>query len=172
MLKMFGTQLTGLFKRIQEKEGEAIEDGARVLAQAAVGEGAIYIKGFGEMETAAENALKGPEPMAAARPWEEGTDASGADRVLVFTRLSTDTEAVEFAKKLAEQGILFVAISGSTEGSENLTELADVHIDTHCTKPLLPGENGERVGFPSALAALFVLHGIQFTMQEIIEEYN
>ena len=35
MLKMFTTQLTGLFKRIEEKEEYSFEDGARLLAQGA-----------------------------------------------------------------------------------------------------------------------------------------
>lgn len=30
MLKIFTTQLTGIFSRIQDKESDAIEDGARV----------------------------------------------------------------------------------------------------------------------------------------------
>lgn len=34
MLKIFTTQLAGIFSRIQDKESEAIEDGARLLAQA------------------------------------------------------------------------------------------------------------------------------------------
>ncbi|MFL6556676.1 MAG: DUF2529 family protein, partial [Bacillus sp. (in: firmicutes)] len=33
MLKMFTTQLTGMFKRIEEKEEYSFEDGARLLAQ-------------------------------------------------------------------------------------------------------------------------------------------
>ena len=34
MLKMFTTQLSGLFNRIFDKEELSIEDGARLLAQA------------------------------------------------------------------------------------------------------------------------------------------
>ncbi|MBR3379532.1 MAG: DUF2529 family protein, partial [Bacillus sp. (in: Bacteria)] len=36
MLKIFTTQLSGIFSRIGEKQAEAIEDGARLLAQAVV----------------------------------------------------------------------------------------------------------------------------------------
>lgn len=53
MLKMFSTQLTGLFNRLQEKEDFSIEDGARLLAQAAAGEGTVYIFGIKEMQAVA-----------------------------------------------------------------------------------------------------------------------
>ena len=69
MLKMFSTQLTGLFKSIMEKEEFNIEDAARLLTQAAVGEGTIYIYGFGEMEGVTNEALQGIEPLLKAKAY-------------------------------------------------------------------------------------------------------
>lgn len=64
MLKMFSTQLTGLFNRIQDKEEFSIEDGARLLAQAAVGDGSIYICGLKEMAAVEAEATEGAEPWS------------------------------------------------------------------------------------------------------------
>ncbi|MEI2357346.1 DUF2529 family protein [Mesobacillus zeae] len=64
---MFATQLSGLFKRLTEKEEQSIEDGARLLAQAALGEGTIYIYGTGEMAAIGLEAVHGAEPLASAR---------------------------------------------------------------------------------------------------------
>ncbi|RKJ13172.1 DUF2529 family protein, partial [Butyricicoccus sp. 1XD8-22] len=66
MLKMLSTQLTGLFLKLKEKEELALEDGARLLAQATAGEGKIYFKGFNEMEGIIHEAIEGAEPMAHA----------------------------------------------------------------------------------------------------------
>lgn len=43
MIKIFTTQLIGRLKMMEEKEIYNLEDAARLLAQALVGEGNIYI---------------------------------------------------------------------------------------------------------------------------------
>ena len=70
MLKIFSTQINGLFKKVMEKEEFNIEDAARLLAQAAVGDGTIYIHGFGEMDGVTTEALKGIEPLLKAEAYE------------------------------------------------------------------------------------------------------
>ena len=62
MLKMFTTQLTGLFKKIAEKEEFSFEDGARLLAQGQT----IYLLGFKEMKAVEFEALEGAEPFKGA----------------------------------------------------------------------------------------------------------
>lgn len=59
-----------------------------------------------------------------------------------------------------------------TESSENLADLADVHIDLKLAKGLLPDEEGNRFGYPASMAALFVYYGIKFTIEEILAEYE
>ncbi|MCP3739804.1 DUF2529 domain-containing protein [Rossellomorea sp. BNER] len=171
MIKMFTTQLTGLFNRIQTNEEFSLEDSARLLAQAAIGEGHIYIKGYKEMEAITLEALEGEEPLSNALRLEDPTALSEADRVLIVSRYSTDSEAVELAKELNQLGIPFVAVSGVTkEDDESLVDIADFHINTKVIKGLLPNELGERVGFPSSMAALYIYFAIKFTLEEILEE--
>ncbi|KIL52681.1 DUF2529 domain-containing protein [Jeotgalibacillus campisalis] len=171
MLKMFTTQLSGLFSRLQGKEEWMMEDAARLLAQAAVGEGTIYIKGFEEMKGVTEEALNGEEPMACALELQNVDDLDGADRVLIVTRRSTDEDAIALARKLLDKQIPFTVISGTVkEAEEDLTTLADVHLNTQLVKGMLPDESGNRFGFPSLVAALYLYHGLKFSLDEMIAE--
>jgi uncharacterized phosphosugar-binding protein len=173
LLKMFSTQLTGLFNRLQEKEEFSIEDGARLLAQAAAGEGTIYIYGTKEMQAIGLEAVYGAEPLQSAAVLTEEIELAASDRVLIVSRYADDEEAITMAYRIQENGIPFVAIStvrGEADG-ESLTALADVHIDIRLTKGMLPDDSGNRIGFPSSMAALFVYYGLRFTIEEILEEY-
>jgi len=165
-MKMFTTQLTGLFKRIEEKEEFSFEDGARLLAQ---GQN-IYIVGFKEMKGVEFEALEGAEPLKGALT--NVNAAKSADRVLLFTRHSDDQEAVELAGTLHEKGIPFVAVSTPVSEDGKLEELADVHINLQLTKGLLPDDLGNRYGYPSSMAALYVYYGLKFTIDEIFAEYD
>ncbi|NYE06045.1 hypothetical protein F4694_002820 [Bacillus niacini] len=166
MLKMFTTQLTGLFKRLEEKEEFSFEDGARLLAQ---GQN-IYVVGFKEMKGVEFEALEGAEPLKGALTNVES--ATSADRVLLFTRHSDDQEAVELADKLVEKEIPFVAVSTSISEEGKLEELADVYINLQLKKGLLPDDFGNRYGYPSSMAALYVYYGLKFTIDEILAEYE
>ncbi|MGG0718946.1 DUF2529 domain-containing protein [Robertmurraya massiliosenegalensis] len=173
MLKMFSTQLTGLFNRIHEKEEFSFEDGARLLAQAAVGDGLIYLYGKQEMAAVLAEAFDSKEPLQNAKPWDgnEGK-ISVADRVIIFSTYSDDEEALRVANWLSERMIPFVAVSTTVNTEEDsLVELADVHIDLGLKRALLPDEDGSRFGYPSSMAALFVYYGLAFTLREILADY-
>lgn len=177
MMKIFTTQLQGLFTKINENEQMAIEDGARLLAQAAIGEGKIYIHGFAEMEAITLEATIGQEPLSSvARLFDDKkqmVEVSTVDRVLLITRYSTDEDAVKLAQELMNKGIEIVAISAlvATSDRPSLDNIADIHIDSKLVKPLIPHENGSRFGFPSIITALYAYHGLAFSIKEMVEEY-
>jgi hypothetical protein len=164
-MKMFTTQLTGLFKRIEEKAEFSFEDGARLLAQGQT----IYLVGFREMKAVEFEALEGAEPLKGALTNVDA--ATSADRVLLFTRTSADGNALELAAKLKEKDIPFVAVSTSVPDGK-LEEMADVHINLQLAKGLLPDDFGNRYGYPSSMAALYVYYGLKFTIDEILAEYE
>jgi Domain of unknown function (DUF2529) len=176
LLKMFSTQLSGLFKRLQEKEEFSIEDGARLLAQAAAGEGIIYLYGAGEMGAVPLEAVHGVEPLKGAALLElaQASEVTSADRVLIVTRHSNDSEAVKLAQELIDSGHSFVGLSTVVEndGEPGLDTLADVHIDLKITKGMLPDEFGNRFGQPTSMAVLFIYYGLKFTIDEIMAEYE
>ncbi|QOR66538.1 DUF2529 domain-containing protein [Cytobacillus suaedae] len=177
MIKIFTTQLQGLFTKIQEKEQMAIEDGARLLAQAAIGEGTIYIHGFAEMEAVTLEATIGQEPMISAARLIDDTkqiaEVSPVDRVLLVSRFSTDEDAIKLAQELSSKGIEIVAISALVPNSEgpSLDKIVDIHIDSKLIKPLIPDEDGTRFGFPSIITALYAYYGLSFSIKEMVEEY-
>ncbi|RFU62350.1 DUF2529 domain-containing protein [Peribacillus glennii] len=177
MLKMFSTQISGLFKKIMEGEEFAFEDCARLLAQASIGDGTIYIHGLGEMQGILAEALYGAEIFPNAMPlYDENrtqVSLSIADRVLLFSRHSNDEEALKLAADLRRDGIPFTAVSTLVPSAgHSLDQLADVHIDLRLQKGLLPDDNGNRVGYPTLMAALFAYYGIKFTLEEILTEYE
>lgn len=173
MLKMFTTQLTGLFSRIHAKEELAIEDAARLLAQAAVGDGKIYLKAFDEMQGIVSEALSGEETLRDAFELTNIELADSADRVLLITRRSTDEAAIALAKRLTEKNVPFAVICGAVKGAEkdDVVSMAEVSLNTQVVKGLLPDEFGGRFGFPSLMAALYLYHGVKFTLDEMVEEY-
>jgi uncharacterized phosphosugar-binding protein len=176
MLKIFTTQLSGFFKRIEEQEEFQFEDAARILAQASVGEGFIYIYGVEEMHAITLEALSSAEPLSQAKalPLHELDQLTSVDRVLLVSRFSTDNKAVEIAERLKKQDIPFVSIAAVPKeiAQPSLTALADAHIDTKLLKPLIPGEDGSRFGFPAMMVALYAYYGLTFTLKEIVEEYE
>jgi hypothetical protein len=172
MLKMFTTQLIGRFQQCQKNNEEMIEDAARLLAQAIVGEGTIYIKGFHEMEAVMLEALEGTEVLKKAKPFTDLSSLTTTDRLLLITRYSHDSEAVMLGKALLEKQIPFTAISTHVTSDEaNLTDLGDVHLNLGLTKGVLPGENGERFCFPNALAALYLYHCLKLSLDDILVDY-
>ncbi|MFS0863008.1 DUF2529 domain-containing protein [Fredinandcohnia sp. 179-A 10B2 NHS] len=177
MLKIFTTQLQGHFNRIMDKEEMNIEDSARILSQAVISDGTIFVHGFNEMNAITIEAIQGPEPLQSAKPlFKNGEQAQieDVDRVLIFTRFSTDEEAITLAEQLQQQGVQTVGISAiaKTESDRTLDQIVDVHIDSKLTRPLLPDEDGTRFGFPSIMTALYAYHGLSFTIKEMVAEFE
>ncbi|WP_078414438.1 DUF2529 domain-containing protein [Priestia abyssalis] len=176
MLKIFTTQLTGYFKQIQEKEEFHIEDGARVLAQAIIGDGNIYIYGKDEMQAVGLEATKSQEPLPSTKlmAFEDIGHLTSADRVLLVSRTSTDPHILDLAQRLQEQGVLTVGISPIEKETTlpSLEDFVDAHIDTKLLKPLIPDDEGNRYGFPGIMTALYAYYGLHLTIKEIITEYE
>lgn len=173
MLKIFSTQLSGIFKYIADDE-YSIEDAARLLAQSTVGDGHIFVCGLQEMQGIIYEATEGIEalPYFKALPDTKALNTlTSTDRVLLITRYHDDKEAIEIANSLYELQIPFVALSTIKDTAQaGLQDLADVHIDLKLKRGLVPTETGERMGFPSLLTALYAFHGISLTLKELLDE--
>ncbi|MGM9985906.1 MAG: DUF2529 family protein [Bacillaceae bacterium] len=171
MLKIFTTQLSGIFSRIQQQEELNLEEGARLIAQACIGEGKTYVIGFEEVNGLIAQVTSGEGAIPQSCSFTNIEDVTSADRVLLLSPTSTNEEALALAKKLEEKGILTIGISAIIQGEQSLEQIVDVHIDTKATRGLVPTEEGERIGKPTVLATSFVLQGLQFIVNEIMEEY-
>jgi DNA-binding MurR/RpiR family transcriptional regulator len=178
LLKIFTTQLVGYFKSIQENEEMNIEDSARAIAQAIVGDGNIYVHGKDEMNCIATEAVLGAEPMPKTSFLfnDEGKfirNLSSLDRVIVATRFSNDETIVRLVKEIKESGATVIGISAIQEDDVAcLATVCDFHIDTKLIQGLVPQDDGSRIGFPSSMLALYAYFGLSFIVKEMLEEYD
>ncbi|KGR85712.1 DUF2529 family protein [Lysinibacillus odysseyi] len=173
MSKILTTQMTGLLQRIQTSEEEAIEDTARLLAQAGIGQGNVYFACFGELKGVEINALEGAAPFIKAVPWSPEAQLTEADRVIIFTRSCQNEEAVALAQKLYDLFIPFAAIASEPADSDNeLSELAYTYISMKIRGGILPHPSklGERVVFPHLMAALFIYEAIKMEYDEMVAD--
>ncbi|MFJ5964276.1 DUF2529 domain-containing protein [Bacillus sp. NPDC093026] len=176
MLKIFTTQLSGIFSRIGEKEAESIEDGARLLAQAVVSGHSVYFYGKHELAAVAIEASESKEPFPSCNvlPHDQKERASlhAGDRVLLFYSDPEDEEIKSLVKELYAQGTPIVGVGPAQTEPSTIEEHCDVHIDFQLKKPLVPAEDGTRFGYPALMTCLYVYHALSFTVKEIIEEYE
>lgn len=170
-MKILTTQLTGLLQRVSEHNEESFEETARLLAQATVGEGRVFIAGFDELLSVVTTAVNGVEPLKGAQAYEPDIALTSADRVWLFTRSVHDDDALSLAKRLDREGVPFAAFAAEkpTETYELLT-YAHTYIWTGLTRGLLPGELGNRIVQPHAFAGLFVLEAVKLIYDEILED--
>nr|WGD93364.1 DUF2529 domain-containing protein [Bacillus subtilis] len=172
MLKIFTTQLTGIFSRIQDKESDAIEDGARPLAQAVISGHSIYLYGANELQGVFFEATESKEPFPSVKAFPESAEeVTESDRVLMFCSGTGTAEEQSLAKELYEKGAGVVCVSPAPKDSAGIEQYCDVHIDSKLKMPLVPDEDGTRYGFPSLMTALYVYHALSFTLKEILQEY-
>lgn len=170
-MKMLTTQINGLLQRIATTNESAIEETARLLAQATVGEGRIIFAGFNEMELLTATAIHGAEPFRNVIPYTENMHINNADRIWLLTRSSTNNEAMKLAQQLADKFIPFAVLAAEKPNDANeLASLSYTYISTGILKGLLPGEDGERIVQPHALAALFVYEAVKMAYDEMMAD--
>lgn len=176
MLKIFTTQLIGVFNDIQKKNEIEIEDCARLLSQTIISDGHIYVHGFGGLQavvneaTVGENALPKSDILLKDNGIQQVTER---DCIIVLTSADQDEEAVAIVKKVKMTGCAVVGISGSDHHSPSpFHEAVDLHL-SHCAKgSLVPLENGKKIGQPLLLAALYTYQMIYLTTMDILDEQD
>ena len=167
-MKMLTTQIGGLMQRLTSQNEESIEETARLLAQATIGQGQVFIAGFGELEAVCLTALDGVEPFTGAARYAENIELGTQDRMWIFSRYANDGRALEVARHLASRFIPFAAVATEKPGDSNeLAALATTYIEIGLTRGLLPGDDGERIVQPHALAALFVYEAVKIAYDEM-----
>lgn len=176
MIQIFTTQLQGKLNAIKKRNEENFEDCARVLSQALIGDGRIFIHGYEEMAGVVAEAIHGEERLPNVFPLiENGNIANWQqnDRIIIFTRFSTDSQALALVSSLRDKGATIIAVASYQQhDSSCLSSVADFYLDLMLDHRLIPGDEDKRFGFPSLLIALYVYHCLCLTTQEILEEYE
>lgn len=173
MSKILATQLNGLYQKIIQNEEDSIEQTARLLAQAGIGEGNIYFACFDELQAVEFYALHSEEPFAKLSKWSPDVDIYEADRVLIFAKSAQNPEALQLAKKLYDEFIPFAVVASEVASDENeLSNLAYTYISMHIRGGLIPHPTklGERVVVPHLHAALFIYEAIKLVYDEMLED--
>ncbi|NEU30434.1 DUF2529 domain-containing protein [bacterium LRH843] len=173
MIKVFTTQFIGLMKGFQEREDFHLEDAARLLSQALVGNGKIYVFGNGEMDAVCAEALYGAERLPNVFPLYQQNkmaDLSKTDRVLLIARSTADKETLTYAKEIADKQIPLVIISSIDNENLGLADIADVHLNLNVVNSLVPTDEGTRIGYPASLLALYAYFCLYLLITEILAE--
>jgi uncharacterized phosphosugar-binding protein len=174
LLKIFTTQLTGVFKKIADEEELQFEDASRLLAQSILSESTIYFYGVKEFEAITLEAVHGEDVLKNTMNLKDLStygELTPQDIVVIATRYSTDEVAVNLARKLAEQGVTTVGISSVLDGELSLAEVVEVHIDLKEINRLVPLTFERRIGYPIIMAGLYAYFGLYLTTSEILSEY-
>lgn len=173
MFKMLTTQLTGLYQRILQTEEEQIEDAARLLAQAAIGEGNVYFACFGELQAVEDNAVLSAAPFTKLARYTKDVQLTDADRVCIFTPTADNEEAIALARYCNDEFIPFAVVASEKASDDNvLSDLAYVYISLKVRGGLLPHPTdlSKRVVMPHLLAALFVYEAMKLSYDEMVED--
>jgi hypothetical protein len=174
MIKIFTTQLIGRFQAIREDNEIVFEEAGRSLAQAAIGEGKIFVAGVGEMNGICEAILQGNDRLEgmARLNLEQAGELTSLDRVVIFAPFSNDDRALSIADELVETDAEVIAISSAVNEGKTLVQAADYHIDFKVSSPIVPMESGEKIAAPLSLAALYAYYGLYLVVKEILEEHE
>ncbi|MGG1572928.1 DUF2529 family protein [Fictibacillus sp. NRS-1165] len=175
MLKIFATQLSGIFSKIQQDNEFAFEDGARLLAQTVLSQGTVYFTGKDEMKAVCAEGLLGQEAFSNAKHLDasEISGLTSVDTVIASARFHNDEPTISLLREIkqhTEANTIFLA--SRKEKGEEAVPFSDVFIDLMVKRGLVPTENGERIGMPSAMAGIFAYHALFITAKEILEEYE
>ncbi|WP_270180404.1 DUF2529 family protein [Alkalihalobacillus sp. CinArs1] len=173
MLKIFTTQLMGKFKHIQDNHEMVIEDISRLLAQTITGGGKVYFKGQNELQGVALEAIDGADALPSCAILEPNTELTDRDTVLMFGKFNDDSSFAQLATEYKESGASVIGVAASRKNeAQALEDTVHFYINTGLTTGLVPDEDGERIGHPSLLVALFVYHAIYLTTKEILDEHG
>lgn len=160
-MKMPIEQLTNLFRQLAEQE-EIIEDIARLLAQAAIGEGTIFLAVFGEMKAVTAAALSG-DALSCIEEWHPKSVVTSNDRVFI---LAKKDEGDGLAGRLSDASLPFAMLCAESKEFD----LPEVFLALNLDKGILPAETSSQPQMFYAMAALYVYHNINLMMIDMLSE--
>ncbi|WP_209123387.1 DUF2529 family protein [Alkalihalobacillus sp. BA299] len=181
MLQIFTTQLSGKLKLVKEKHEELFEDCSRMLAQSIVSGHSIYLFATGEMESVIPQAIYGNDRFENIKVIESTCEIpllEDQDTVLIFSPTNHDKAALQLARLVFEQNKDFITIIGRVDKGKDkdevdsgLIDFTELSIELQAA-PMIPKDDGTRIGTPTSLLALFVYHCLYLTTADILAEYE
>lgn len=170
MLKIFNTQLNGIFSKIDAQE-EEIEIASQLLMQAAGGQGNILIHVCGETKYFSTYMIDSEEKLPNAKLIESIDEISKidtTDRVLLISPFFTD-ELLSWIEKLNEHDIDFVVISNKDK--EHKTHESLMHfIDLSTPRSIVPTADFSKIITPHIMALNYIYYIMYAEMYEITQD--
>ncbi|WP_414047214.1 DUF2529 family protein [Macrococcus equi] len=163
MLKIMNTQINGIFKKIDLQETE-LDIAGRLLAQAVVGEGKIYVKGFGDLKYFEDFVVSSKENLFDAAIYTTDNLVDATDRVLVMSD-NYDESTAAFVDSLESRDIDYVLVCNKHEGINAMN-----FIDLSTPRALVPTEDFSRIITPHLMAMNYIYYAIYSVMHEMLVE--
>ncbi len=172
-MKIFATQLQGIFQSIATKQEEAFEDASRLLLQAVSGTGTLYVAAVPPLKGTAYSLCSHPDaPEGIVYTDSIPGDMQETDRLLLLAD-SKDSNEISSWHKTAAQAAASSVMIGPDSGKDQIElDPLDVWLSTFVRGGLVPSDTGEKHGDPTALAALFTGQLLFLYMQEMLEELS
>ncbi|MBM7645388.1 putative phosphosugar-binding protein [Scopulibacillus daqui] len=167
MLKIFTTQLLGVFNDIQKNNENDIEDSARLLAQAVISDGKIIVHGLGSYQSVAVEAVEGENKLPKAE-YLKNQDIEPMDAVLIAANENNQEEALSLARELKNKGCPVIGIFENA--GENGYEYVDIVIQTGKNRPIVPLNDDKKIGKPSSMASLYAYLAVYLTTIDMLDE--
>ncbi|SDI47449.1 DUF2529 family protein [Natribacillus halophilus] len=170
MLKSYTTQLQHVFTTIRNEE-ETIADGARLLAQALVGNGNIYVCAGKPFASLAETIVHNQDTPGRIHfiPWYKKEQATAADRLLVLTDGSETEEDTSQLQQLLEAYIPLVFLGPAHPRLTFVEGMEDPIVITTPSSPIVPDYDGDRRGYPTEIAIIYAYQAIIFEILDMID---
>lgn len=177
-MKMYITQLRGVFEQISQENEEQLEEAGRRLAQSIASDGQIIIHGFGSISHIIREAVESPNALPKTITVKSSEaflkqSLNSNDTLLLVIPNEKSDEAIEFLKSLNNSDVQVVGIltkNGQIPGE--LNNYLDTSLFVPQSGPLIPFNDAEKIGTPDSLAELFLYHLIYFSVMEILDEQD
>lgn len=170
MLKIFNTQLNGIFSKI-DAQVEEIEIASQLLMQAIAGEGHIYIKSFDDLSYFSDYIVNSAEQLPSSKKINILADIKNldtTDRVLLIAPFITN-EVSHWINELNHKDIDFVLISNKDK--ENKTHEQLMHyVDLQSPRAIVPTADFSKIITPHTMAINYIYYIMFAEIYEMKEE--
>lgn len=163
MLKIFNTQLSGIFSKIEAQE-EDIHMASRLLAQALVGEGKVFIKGFGDLRFLEEFMTESNESLFGAERYITEAAMDSTDRVLLMAEYY-DEAVKEYVEDLNNKNIEYVLVCNQHPDIETMH-----FINLSTPRAIVPTEDFDRIITPHAMAMNYIYYIMYAEMKSLLAD--
>ncbi|GGB12251.1 DUF2529 family protein [Macrococcus hajekii] len=163
MIKIFNTQLNGIFQKIDAQESE-IDIAARLLAQAIIGQGKVYIKGFGDLRYLEEFLTSGDEKLPDTERLITETVIDQTDRVILMAPYY-DESVIEYIADLEKNNIDYVLVCNKDPRIDCMN-----FIDLSTPRALVPTEDFSRIITPHVMAMNYIYYILYALIKEMLDE--